>query len=427
MSRPLRSVIVVAAGATLAASGYAMVRWWKAGSQREVLSGLARLRVRVPFTAEVFVDRLAGEGRLTVRARVRHLLGRLEVEPTHARYRAGALHLDLLPLWAKRSAPGNPRKKGQSKEPVKTSRKANDKVAKSGPGRRNTLWWLANRGRRFLERRLRRLLERPCRLGDVDLVLANYALEIEEGTFAGRPARHVGLVPRREKRPAQTWWIDRETGIPLEVVRRGIDGSRTLRFALAGLRILPRSAAVSGPPGEKKNPPSPSLPRAEHRGRNRGWRRWIRRREVPGGRIAGVVDFPVFRPAFLPGGFRRHRTILLESAAGKLLRDVYTDGLARLAVLQFPPLRLDERAAAILRKQGLSPSRIKWMARRLGDWMKRLQEGGDGGPARVVKKATRGDATILRTRVQGTWVVVFGRIGAEELVRTIGSLEPVGD
>lgn len=190
---------------------------------------------------------------------------------------------------------------------------------------------------------------------DVDALLENYrATEGEPSRYLDRDARTLLVTPTREGRPSLEILFDRETTLPLKVKTIRPDGT-VLREAVFHKLFLGecdvQPSFGPGGPGEMG-------------------------RAVPRDKADEEAGFAVWRPAYLPAGFR-----LIECRIsrwmGPCARLLYSDGVTAFELWQRPILLPAQIETIFARAPGGPGFHLKWQQQA---GLRALARSGGAGP-----------------------------------------------
>jgi hypothetical protein len=188
--------------------------------------------------------------------------------------------------------------------------RARVEVVSRPPGRRGFSW--PGRGPRG-------------RFADPALIAENYRLEsVGSGTLAGREADRYSLRPRRPGRAAYEFAVDRSTRFLLAFRAVTADGA-----TLYDSRF--ESVEFNQPARPESSAPKPSTPARPSQEKPR---RVVRER-VTEDELRGAMPFTVWRPRWIPEGFRLRaleRYVIRD--LGEAVMGTWTDGMATIFVVQ---------------------------------------------------------------------------------------------
>ena len=248
---------------------------------------------------------------------------------------------------------------------------------------------------------------------DPELAARNYRVEDLGPTLVGeRPATRLRLVPRHGPGRSLELVLDQATGIPLERRERSDEGHDLGAWRVTALELDPAPSAPEAPAFE--------LPSALADTGDADLRP-----------AAAVMQ--LHEPAWLPAGFaevdrRRH-----DTEAGPIVQAEYTDGIARLAIVQWPAgapvFAARARAAAAqvpeVWRQAFGKA---WGGRRRGDG----ERGGRGGEGEgrpdwkgYKQGPGHGHGWGARVTIGGTEVRVIGDADKDTLQKIAEHLRPV--
>lgn len=178
------------------------------------------------------------------------------------------------------------------------------------PGRRGSFW--PGRGSRG-------------RFSDPTLIAENYRLDARGvETLAGREADRFSLRPRRPGRAAYEFAVDRSTRFLLAFRAVAADGTTLYDSRFESIEFNPAARSETSAP----KPSSPAGPKQEKP------RRVIRQR-VTEEELRGAMPFTVWRPAWIPEGFRLRaleRYVIRD--LGEAVHGTWTDGMSTIFVVQ---------------------------------------------------------------------------------------------
>lgn len=237
---------------------------------------------------------------------------------------------------------------------------------------------------------------------DPELAARNYRLEVMgPATVADRPATRLRLVPREGPGRTLELVIDQATGIPLERRELAADGRDLGAWRVTALTVGAGSTtSVEGPafdlPASLADPGAPDLAPA-----------------------AAVMQ--LYEPGWLPAGFARVDARRHDTEAGPIVHAEFTDGIARLAIVQWPAgapvLAARARAAAAQVPDALRQALWgAWGGRRRGGWSQGRDEPKGHGQGRGEPKG-HGHGWGARVTIGGTEVRVIGDADQETLKR----------
>lgn len=235
---------------------------------------------------------------------------------------------------------------------------------------------------------------------DLHALLENYrATEGEPGRYLDRDVRTLLVEPVREGRPTLEILVDRATSMPLKVKTTGHDGA-LLREAVfhsifLGDRDVRRSFGPS--PGEMGRSVDPDRADAE-------------------------AGFAVWRPAYLPEGFRLV-SCRVSRWMGPCARLLYTDGVTAFELWQRPVLLAAQIESIFQRAPGGADFHVRWHLR---CGLRALaRSGGAGEDGIAVERHECGPHVRYEMRVAGSDVTLVTRadLDPEEPMRVLRSLE----
>ncbi|MFI5403235.1 MAG: sigma-E factor regulatory protein RseB domain-containing protein, partial [Planctomycetota bacterium] len=172
---------------------------------------------------------------------------------------------------------------------------------------------------------------------DLKALLANYeAAEGEGGRYLDRDVRTLFVEPRHDGRPRLEIVFDRETSLPLRVKTIRPDGTplREARFhtiATGAQEVRGRSGMGPDPMG----------------------------RSVPVDEADEEAGFAVWRPAYVPEGFRVV-DCRVSSWMGPCARLLYTDGVTAFELWQRPVLLPAQVETLFARAPGGAEFHVRW-------------------------------------------------------------------
>jgi hypothetical protein len=235
---------------------------------------------------------------------------------------------------------------------------------------------------------------------DLEALLENYnASEGEPGRYLDRDVRTLLVEPRHEGRPSLEILFDRATSLPLKV-KTTHHGGVPLREAVfhsifLGDRDVRRSFGPS--PGDMG-------------------------RSVAPDRADEEAGFPVWRPAYVPEGFRLVKC-RVSRWMGPCVRLLYTDGVTAFELWQRPVLLPAQIESIFSRAPGGADFHVRWH-RRCG--LRALaRSGGAGEDGIAVERHECGPHVRYEMRVAGSDVTLVTRadLDPEEPVRVLRSIE----
>jgi hypothetical protein len=172
---------------------------------------------------------------------------------------------------------------------------------------------------------------------DLKALLANYeAAEGEAGRYLDRDVRTLFVEPRHDGRPRLEIVFDRETSLPLRVKTIRHDGTplREARFhtiAIGAQEVRGRSGMGPDPMG----------------------------RSVPADRADEEAGFTVWRPAYVPEGFRL-MDCRVSRWMGPCARLLYTDGVTAFELWQRPILLPAQVETLFARAPSGAEFHVRW-------------------------------------------------------------------
>lgn len=235
---------------------------------------------------------------------------------------------------------------------------------------------------------------------DLDALLGNYrASEGGRGRYLDRDVRTLLVEPRREGRPSLEIVFDRETSLPLRVKTVRHDGVVLREAVFHSIFLGDRD--VRRPFG-----PSPG-----EMGRN-----------VAPEDADGEAGFPVWRPAYVPEGFRLVKC-RVSRWMGPCVRLLYTDGVTAFEIWQRPVLLPAQIESIFARAPGGADFQVRWH-RRLG-FRALARSGGAGADGIAVERHEYGPHVRYEMRVAGCDVTLVTRadLDSEEPMRVLRSIE----
>ncbi|HTF56523.1 MAG TPA: sigma-E factor regulatory protein RseB domain-containing protein [Planctomycetota bacterium] len=163
------------------------------------------------------------------------------------------------------------------------------------------------------------------RFADPALIAENYRLDPRgRETLAGREADRFALRPRRPGRAAYEFAVDRSTRFLLAFRAVAADGTTLYDSRFESIEFNPAARPEASAP----KPSTPTGPKQERP------RRVIRQR-VTEEELRGAMPFTVWRPAWVPEGFRLRaleRYVIRD--LGEAVMGTWSDGMASIFVVQ---------------------------------------------------------------------------------------------
>jgi hypothetical protein len=236
---------------------------------------------------------------------------------------------------------------------------------------------------------------------DLDALLENYsASEGERGRYLDRDVRTLRVEPRREGRPSLEILVDRATSLPLKVRATRHDGvllrEAVFHSIFLGDRTVRRSFGPPGPAGMGRN--------------------------VAPDKADEEAGFPVWRPEYVPEGFRLV-SCRVSQWMGPCVRQLFTDGVTAFELWQRPVLLPAQIESIFARAPGGADFHVRWH-RRCG--LRALaRSGGAGEDGIAVERHECGPHVKYEMRVAGSDVTLVTRadLDPEEPMRVLRSIE----
>jgi len=235
---------------------------------------------------------------------------------------------------------------------------------------------------------------------DLDALLENYrASEGEPGRYLDRDVRTLVVEPRLEGRPSLEILFDRETSLPLKVKTVRHDGVLLREAVFHSIFLGDREVRRSFGPS------------VDGMGRN-----------VAPEDADEEAGFPVWRPAYVPEGFRLVKC-RVSRWMGPCVRLLYTDGVTAFELWQRPVLLPAQIESIFSRAPGGADFHVRWH-RRVG-FRALARSGGAGEDGIAVERHEFGPHVRYEMRVAGSDVTLVTRadIDPEETVRVLRSIE----
>jgi len=234
---------------------------------------------------------------------------------------------------------------------------------------------------------------------DVPSLLSNYrAMEGPRTLCLGRAARTLRVEPRHEGRPRLEIVFDRETSLPLRVKTIRHDGVPLREAVFHSIYLGDQDVRRSfGPfPGPMD-------------------------RSVPPDRADEEAGFAVWRPAYLPDGFRLE-DIRVSRWMGPCARLLYTDGITAFELWQRPILTPAQVEEIFARAPGGADFHVRWHRRCGRRALARSAGAGEDGIA--VERHECGPHVRFELRVAACDVTLVARadLDPEEPMRVLRSL-----
>jgi hypothetical protein len=235
---------------------------------------------------------------------------------------------------------------------------------------------------------------------DLEALLGNYrASEGEPSRYLDRDVRTLLVEPRLEGRPRLEILFDRETSFPLRVKTVRHDG------------VLLREAVFHSIFLGDRDVRRPFGPTPNEMGRN-----------VDPGHADEEAGFPVWRPAYVPEGFRLV-TCRVSRWMGPCVRLLYTDGVTAFELWQRPVLLPAQIETIFARAPGGPEFHARWHRR---NGLRALaRSGGAGEDGIAVERHECGPHVRYEMRVAGCDVTFVTRadLDPEEPLRVLRSIE----
>ncbi|HEX5136170.1 MAG TPA: sigma-E factor regulatory protein RseB domain-containing protein [Planctomycetota bacterium] len=235
---------------------------------------------------------------------------------------------------------------------------------------------------------------------DVDALLGNYrAHEGEPGRYLGRDVRTLRVEPRLEGRPSLEVLFDKETLLPLKVRTTRHDGvllrEAVFHSIFLGDRAVPRPFGPT--PGGMGRTVAPEKADEE-------------------------AGFPVWRPAYVPEGFRL-LSCRVSRWMGPCVRALYTDGVTAFELWQRPVLLPAQIETIFQRAPGGAEFHVRW--HRWCGLRALARSGGADEDGIAVERHECGPHVRFEMRVRGSDVTLVTRadLDPEEPMRVLRSLE----
>jgi len=234
---------------------------------------------------------------------------------------------------------------------------------------------------------------------DLPALLENYvATEGEPTRYLDRDVRALRVEPVREGRPTLEILFDKETLLPLKVKTTRQDGTLLREAVFHSIFVGDREVKESFGPGPSWKGTSVAPDKADKE-----------------------AGFPVWRPAYLPEGFRLVDCVV-SRWAGPCARLLYTDGVTAFEIWQRPVLLPAQIETLFARAPGGPEFHVKW-SRECG--MRALARSGGAGPQGIaVERHECGPHVRYELRVSGSDVTLVTRadLDPEEPMRVLRSL-----
>jgi hypothetical protein len=234
---------------------------------------------------------------------------------------------------------------------------------------------------------------------DLDALLANYrATEGEPGRYLDRDVRTLRVEPRHEGRPRLEILFDRATSLPLKV--------KTIRHDGLPLReaVFHRISTGDKEVGSRFGPGSEAMGRS-----------------VLPEKADEEAGFPVWRPAYLPEGFRL-TDCRVSRWMGPCARLLYTDGVTAFELWQRPVLTPAQVETLFARAPGGPGFHVRWHS--LCGRRALVRSAGAGADGIAVERHECGPHVRFELRVADSDVTLVTRadLDPEEPMRVLRSL-----
>jgi len=234
---------------------------------------------------------------------------------------------------------------------------------------------------------------------DLDALLENYhATEGESGRYLDRDVRTLHVMPRRDGRPNLEILFDRETSLPLKVKTTRHDGTLLREAVFHKLFLGDCDVRPSFGPGFGSMGRSVDPDKADEE-----------------------AGFAVWRPAYLPAGFRLV-DCRVSRWMGPCARLLYADGVTAFELWQRPVLCPAEIETIFAKAPGGPEFHVKWHER---CGLRALARSGGAGPDGIaVDRHECGPHVRYELRVEGCDVTLVTRadLDPEEPMRVLRSL-----
>jgi hypothetical protein len=234
---------------------------------------------------------------------------------------------------------------------------------------------------------------------DLPALLANYrATEGEPGRYLGRDVRTLRVEPRHDGRPRLEILFDRETSLPLKVKTIRHEGAPLREAVFHTIFLGDQEVRASfGPPGGSMG------------------------RSVATDRVDEEAGFAVWRPAYLPEGFRL-TDCRVSRWMGSCARLLYTDGVTAFELWQRPVLTPAQVETLFARAPGGPAFHVRWHMLFSRRALVRSAGAEEGGIA--VERHECGPHVRFEMRIEGCDVTLVTRadLDPEEPMRVLRSL-----
>jgi MucB/RseB N-terminal domain len=236
---------------------------------------------------------------------------------------------------------------------------------------------------------------------DLDALIENYrASEGERGRYLDRDVRTLRVEPRLEGRPSLEILLDAATSLPLKVKTTRHDGVVLREAVFHSIFLGDRTVRRSfGPPGPGEIGRSVDPEQADEE-----------------------AGFAVWRPAYVPDGFRLV-CCRVSRWMGPCVRLLFTDGVTAFELWQRPVLLPAQIESIFARAPGGAEFHLRWH-RQCGH-RALARSGGAGEDGIAVERHECGPHVRYEMRVAGSDVTLVTRadLDPEEPMRVLRSLE----